>query len=314
MRWASSKLTRSSAAPVSYWADIFLSPPATLSAPNRAAATITRGEVLTLMEIILPKGKSKRGHETGGREAARTAKQVLHRMFEWACSRDILAVNPAAGVVDPYKAVTRDRVLSMQELNAVWRSTYVLGYPFGPLYRLLLLTGCRRGEWAKARWSWLDQVAGEMHIPAESYKTGKAHIVALTAPALEILSELNRWNGGDYIFSGTNGKFALSGFSRGKKRLGNAVEAELGRSLGNWRPHDFRRSVATHLRRLGVDRHVVKRVLGHAERDVTATYDRYNLLAEPRAALEHWAKKLIPCPQEALLPQEISLPTAIAAE
>ena len=281
---------------------------------NRAAASVSRRDVVALMEHILPKAKSKRGHETGGPEAARTAKQVLHRMFEWACRQDILAANPVSGVVDPFKMVTRDRVLTMEELRAIWRASYTLEYPFGPLYRLLLLTGCRRGEWAGAKWSWLDQVAGELHIPAESYKTGKAHIVALTDPALETIAALTRWNGGDHLFSGTNGEFSLSGFSRGKKRLGKAVEAELGRPLVNWRPHDFRRSVATHLRRLGVDRHVVKRVLGHAERDVTATYDRYNLLAEARTALELWAKALVPGVGEvAQRDDSASAPESIAA-
>lgn len=106
----------------------------------------------------------------------------------------------------------------------------------------------------------------------------------------------------------------MSGFSRGKKRLAKAVEAELGRPLVNWRPHDFRRSVATHLRRLGVDRHVVKRILGHGERDVTATYDRYNLLSEARTALDLWSNELVLRPEAAPLSQDISLTTAMAAE
>ncbi len=84
-----------------------------------------------------------------------------------------------------------------------------------------------------------------------------------------------------------------AGFTRAKKRLGKAIEVELGRPLNNWRPHDFRRSVATHLRRLGTDRHVVKRILGHADRDVTAIYDRYSMLPERRAALELWAQELV---------------------
>jgi hypothetical protein len=72
--------------------------------------------------------------------------------------------------------------------------------------------------------------------------------------------------------------------------------------------------VATHLRRLGVDRHVVKRVLGHAERDVTATYDRYNLLVEARAALELWSKELVSGAAKAPLKQDTSEITAMAAE
>jgi hypothetical protein len=215
-------------------------------------------------------------------------------MFEWACRQDILAANPVSGVTDPVKPKSRDRVLTMEELRAVWRAAGTLEYPFGPLYRLLLLTGCRRGEWAKAQWSWLDPKDKELLIPSESHKSRRSHIVPLSKAAMNTIDGLLRWNGGNYMFSGSNGANHISGFSRGKKRLAKAVEAELGRPLVNWRPHDFRRSVATHLRRLGVDRHVVKRVLGHAERDVTATYDRYNLLVEARTALELWAKELVP--------------------
>ena len=280
---------------------------------DRAAASLSRREVVALVERVLPKRKVGRTI-VGGPEAARTVRQVLHRMFEWACRQDILAANPVSGVTDPVKPVSRDRVLTMDELRAVWRAAETLEYPFGPLYRLLLLTGCRRGEWAKAQWSWLDTEASELLIPSESHKSRRSHIVPLSDAAITTIDSLARWNGGNHMFSGSNGKNPLSGFSRGKKRLAKAVEAELGRPLVNWRPHDFRRSVATHLRRLGVDRHVVKRVLGHAERDVTATYDRYNLLAEARTALELWAKELVPSAGEKVRRHaSASAPETIAA-
>lgn len=261
---------------------------------NRAAASLSRREVVLFLERLLQKRKIGGGRFVGGPEAARSVKNVLHRMFEWACKRDILGANPVTGVADPAKSVSRDRVLTMEEVRAVWRACETLKYPFGPLYRLLLLTGCRRGEWANARWSWIDVLTGEMHIPPEAYKSRRTHIVPLSTAAIETINTLVRWNGGDHIFSGTNGRNPLSGFSHGKERLARAIEAQLGRPLANWRPHDFRRSVATHLRRLGVDRHVVKRVLGHAENDVTAVYDRYGLLDEARAALELWSKTLAP--------------------
>ena len=206
--------------------------------------------------------------------------------FSGACTQDRLSANPISGVKDPTKKIHRDRVLGMQELRAVWRAASVLGYPYGPMYRLLLLTACRRGEWANSRRAWLSIDESLMLIPSEAYKSGTAQVVSLVNPALEIVEALPHWNAGDYLFSGTGGERPVSGFTRAKIRLDKAVANELGHPLDDWRPHDFRRSVATHLRRLGTDRHVVKRILGHADHDVTSIYDRYSLLPECRAALE----------------------------
>ena len=47
-----------------------------------------------------------------------------------------------------------------------------MNYPWGPYYRLILLTGDRRGEWAKAQWDWLDGERERLEIPAAQYKTG----------------------------------------------------------------------------------------------------------------------------------------------
>jgi integrase len=167
---------------------------------DRAAASLSRREVVALLERVLPKRKVGRAH-VGGPEAARTVRQVLHRMFEWACRQDILAANPVSGVTDPVKPKSRDRVLTMEELRAVWRAAGTLEYPFGPLYRLLLLTGCRRGEWAKAQWSWLDPKDKELLIPSESHKSRRSHIVPLSKAAMNTIDGLLRWNGGNRLAS-----------------------------------------------------------------------------------------------------------------
>ena len=46
----------------------------------------------------------------------------------------------------------RQRVLTDDEIFALWRATSRLGYPYGPLFRLLLITGQRKSEVAEARW------------------------------------------------------------------------------------------------------------------------------------------------------------------
>ena len=60
----------------------------------------------------------------------------------------------------------------------------------------------------------------------------------------------------------------------------------------DWTPHDIRRTVATAMGDLGIAREVIRRVLNHKERDVTATYERSKRLREMRQALEAWARRL----------------------
>ena len=44
---------------------------------------------------------------------------------------------------------------------------------------------------------------------------------------------------------------------------------------------------------MGVSRTVVGHILNHAERGVTAVYDRYSYDAEKRAALNLWSERLV---------------------
>jgi integrase len=57
-----------------------------------------------------------------------------------------------------------------------------------------------------------------------------------------------------------------------------------------WTVHDIRRSVATHMARMGVPQEHIERVLGHVVQGVAGTYNRYSYMDEKRAALEAWGK------------------------
>ena len=89
-------------------------------------------------------------------------------------------------------ASRRERVLSMEELRAISDGAEQMGYPFGPLFRLLIFTGQRRSEIALARRRWLLQDLRTLEIPAASYKTGRPHAVPLAEPSLRILASLPR--------------------------------------------------------------------------------------------------------------------------
>jgi hypothetical protein len=56
----------------------------------------------------------------------------------------------------------------MEELRAISDGAEQMGYPFGPLFRLLIFTGQRRSEIALARRRWLLQDLRTLEIPAAS--------------------------------------------------------------------------------------------------------------------------------------------------
>ena len=69
--------------------------------------------------------------------------------------RDLAArlARQAHAVQERRSIAPRQRTLSDEEVFALWRASGRLGYPAGPIYRLLLLTGCRLNEIADAKWS-----------------------------------------------------------------------------------------------------------------------------------------------------------------
>ena len=257
---------------------------------DRLVETITRAEVHDLLDdVVTDKGEA----------LARELRKHLSALFNWAADRGHIATSPLAGMRRPgmrYKP--RERVLSMEELRRIWDAAGSgdagLGYPFGPMYRLLILTGQRRSEVAELERGWLDAQHRAIEIPASRYKTKRPHVFPLSPSAWALVDALPHWNGGDCMFTTTSGVRPVSGFSKAKARL-NELVTEAGAKTGlpplaEWTVHDIRRSVATHMARLGVQQEHIERVLGHVVQGVAGTYNRYSYLDEKRAALELWGK------------------------
>ena len=62
--------------------------------------------------------------------------------------------------------------------------------------------------------------------------------------------------------------------------------------LDHFTPHDLRRTTASMMTKSGVPRLTVKKILNHADREITAVYDRYEYDKEKRNALATWDRKL----------------------
>ncbi len=262
-------------------------------------------------------------------EAARTVLGVLRKMFNWGIREQLLkrTDNPVAGMEDNLPRKRRkERVLSLEEAQIVWSAAGILGYPFGPMYRLILLTGCRPGEWARCRRSYIDLRQSLLVIPAQAYKSDHVHVVPLVPAAVQILEHtFANFAGrrGDFVFSGTDGRAPASGWTKGHSRMLRAMTAVSGeRGVIPWTPHDLRRTVATRIaEQLGVGgEQLIKRVLGHADNSVTAIYNRYGYVKEMREVLERWALDLTAgefdivsvCPELEMVPYVIVEPTEAA--
>ena len=125
----------------------------------------------------------------------------------------------------PAPKVERDRALSDDEIRLFWRARERIGWPYGPLFKLLLLTAQRRNEVAEAKWIEFDLDRGLWELPRERSKNDKAHLVHLAPQAIEILEALPRIGSAGFVFTRTGGR-AVTGFGHGGERLLEAM-AEL---------------------------------------------------------------------------------------
>ncbi len=245
--------------------------------------------------------------ETAPYMANRTLANI-RKFFNWAAERQMVPASPAAGIKAPAQELSRDRVLTDDEIKAVWDASGVMGWPFGQAFQLLIVTGQRRDEVAKMRWQDLDLEAALWTLPREATKAGRLHEVPLSPLALEVLRGVKRTSK-EYVFS-TNGKTPISGFSRGKVKAdetiaiqhlqaegkGRPTKKQLAEAmLPDWRLHDLRRTMASNMARLGTAPHVIEKVLNHSSgaiSGVAAVYNRYAYTEEKRAALATWARAL----------------------
>ncbi|WP_026090768.1 site-specific integrase [Sandarakinorhabdus sp. AAP62] len=248
--------------------------------------------------------------------AARLTFATLRRMFKWAVERGDLEHSPMVLMSGPATLKSRDRVLTDAELRAVWLAAEQMPMPFGPMYRLLILTGARREEVAAMDWQEIDLAAGVWTLPVARAKNNVAHIVPLSLPARQIIEALGPKRKG-LVFS-TTGKTAPSGFSKAKRRLDELALQQMKIEAANaggdpdevemlqYRIHDLRRTLATGLQRLGTRFEVTEAVLNHvsgAKGGVAGIYQRHHWSDEKRAALDAWAVHVLglmaPTPQGA---------------
>lgn len=242
----------------------------------RPIASITRRDIRDMIDSIVDRGSPI---------MAIRVHAYLHRLFRWAVGRDIVESNPAADIPKP-REKARERVLTDEELAAVWNAASKIGWPFGDATRLLILTGARREEVRQLRWAEIQDDI--ITLAGERTKNGVPHTIPLSAATMAIMDSIPRIAGSPWVFS-PNGRVPFSGWSREKAKLDEVS------GVRDWRIHDIRRTVATDLQKLGVNLQTIEAVLGHtsgSRAGVVGIYQRHSFDAEKRAALEAWGEHI----------------------
>ena len=248
----------------------------------RPVTDILPEECAGAIRAIVKRGSPYQAHNAMG---------YLRRMFNWAIGTNEFGI--ASSPVERLspkdligKREARERVLSDAELEAVWRAAGEKGYPFGPLIRLLILTGQRLREVADMAWSEINFDRTLWTIPAIRMKGHRSHQVPLPPDALALLRSLPRFTAGDRVFTTTDGAKSVNGFSKAKLRMD-----ELSGVVG-WKFHDLRRTMRTHLSALPVQDLVRELVIAHARPGLHKVYDQHSYQDEKRECLTLWEARL----------------------
>ena len=233
---------------------------------HRQISDIKRRDVLDLIDGIADRGTVTIARRIFGH---------LHRLFVWSVGRGIIEISPMQNLPKPGSETRRDRVLTDDELRKVWKASDQIG-DYGLAARLLILTGARREEISKLRWT--EIVDGDIVLAGDRTKTSEPRTIPLSTAAQAIIKMLPR--NGDFVF-----KAGLPDWSRAKAKIDELVK------IPEWRTHDLRRTTATGLQKLGVALQVTEAILGHtsgSRAGIVGVYQRHNYAAEKRAALEAW--------------------------
>jgi integrase len=236
---------------------------------SRKLDSITRADVRAMLDRIDAPVAANRVHS------------IVRKFFNWAVENDLIENSPVAGIKAPNPETSRDRVLTDDELKAVWRAADKEGHPFGSILKLLILTGQRRGEVAGMQWSEID--GDNWSLPRERVKNDRRHEVPLSRQAVELIQQAPRI-GDKYVFT-LNGTAPYNGF-KAKERFDEGV------GIAPWTVHDLRRTAASGMAKLGVSLVVIEKVLNHVSGSlagIVGVYQRHEFAEEKRAALQQWA-------------------------
>ncbi|KIL99561.1 Site-specific recombinase phage integrase family [Paramagnetospirillum magnetotacticum MS-1] len=256
---------------------------------DKMVTEISKRDVLDVLDAITARGALAK---------AASQRRYFSKFFRWCAERDLIQVPPTLTVPKPQAAVTKDRVLSVEELRDVWAAADAVGHPFGPMVKLLILTGQREKEVAEAVWSEFADLDGEgplWTLPGERTKNRRDNLIPLAKTATTILGGLPKYRRCPWILTTTT-KAPISGFSKAKKRIDTAIAARRAKDerkpMPGWTFHDIRRTFVTMAGdELDADPHIVEAAVNHisgTKAGVAGVYNRAKYLPQKKKLFADW--------------------------
>lgn len=224
-------------------------------------------------------------------------KEHAHRIgrtfFTWCVGQHLIERSPMETVTKPAAGKARERVLSADELKAVYKTAYKAQNSFQRLVFLLIHTGCRRGELTLLQWAHIGP--DTITLPAEITKNKRTHTFPIGPKTQALIAAFPKIDRNPYVFPSSREHVkgrpttVMTGYSAAKR----AFDKECG--VTGWTLHDLRRTFSTGLASLSVAPHIIERLINHTTgviSGVTATYNRFAYMPEMRAAVERWENHL----------------------
>jgi integrase len=213
--------------------------------------------------------------------------------FRFCVSQHYLDRSPMADMEPPRASKPRRRLLSQDEISAVYKAAIEGHSHFHRIIALCILTGQRRGEIARLERSWVQD--DRITIPAEVTKNKRLHTLPIGREARLVL-ETTPHLSDQYYFPAARdrvkGKPATVFNGWGKPKA--AFDKECG--VTDWTIHDLRRCVSSGMAALGIQQIVVEKLLNHvsggSQSQIAQVYNVYAYLDEMRDAVHQWEDHL----------------------
>ena len=252
---------------------------------DQPIAAIKRKAIIELLDKIEDGklvDKDTRKPVKGGAVMAHSTLAVVRRILNWYAVRDEDYRSPIVRGMARIKPDerARSRVLTDDELRAMWKTAEERTDPFAAMVRFMLLTAARRSEAAGLTWDEIivDDVGPCWLLPASRNKVKVDLVRPLSKAAHHLLEARPRIDGCPYVF--TYGKRPLAAFSQCK----DAFDAASG--VSGWTLHDLRRTARTLMSRAGVNSDHAEQCLGHLLSGVRKTYNRDDFKPQKKIAFE----------------------------
>lgn len=262
---------------------------------GKPAGDIRKRDIVLVLDRITARGS---------RVMANRIDALGKQAFDFAVSRDLLETSPWVGISRPGgDEQPKERKLTDDEIRAFWNGIEdgAVSRPVRLALKLILVTAQRPGEISGAALAEIDEKARTWTIPPERSKNGKAHMVPLSPLALDLIGQLHEATAPKkdrdrspyllpsvHVVEKADEPLSVRALSRA---LRNVIDDD-GQLFGfePFTPHDLRRTAASHMTALGIERLHVSKVLNHTDDGVTGkVYDQHDYLPEKKRALNTWA-------------------------